>query len=438
MKNKREESKKSQGNVIAVILIILLCLVAIVILWKVVFPIAENTQQESEIRQELSKTQMGVSDVLGDLSSPENGQLEITLSRGVGEMKFVNQTMKTHTVTRTVQKTRQVPVTKTITKNGSIDIVFAIDSTGSMATDILAVKKIIQNFTLNLSQSNITYRLGLVEFKDYPVSPCGGPTDFGSKIYHYTQGNFTNNLTEFNDTLNQLIAIGGADEPESDLTAVDNASDLGFNATKNIIILLTDSKPHAKDCYTSSSFTTNTWVSCYLGPEYILSGPVNMVDKLISKNISLYYLNYHTCFNDTDIKLANLTGGEYFTYNAATAAVDIPKILMNISSNINVTTYDTETYFEDELYNDTVTEVVYEPDQIWQSLRFIIYNDTSYFSYDLPKNMTILSPDELKTYTIQTSGITNINKIEIYLVVNKDDGKEISELVATWTPDSSF
>ena len=450
-KIRRKESKKSQGNIIAVILIILLVLIAIFFLWRIVFPMADETKQEIEIRDDLSKTRMGITDVSGDLIAPIGKEIEITLTRGSGELNILNQTMKNYTinriilvpVNRTINVTELQNVTETKTINGTLDLAFVIDTTGSMSEDIKAVKKIIQNFTMTLYENNVIYRFALVEFKDYPNSPCGSPGDFPSKVYQYSQGNFTNNLTEFNNSLNLLNASGGNDGPESHLTAVNDASNLGFSATKNIIILLTDSQPHAKDCFTSLT-SSSTWFACYLGPEYIK----NMTDKLNSKKISLYYLNYNTCYNKADVKLANETGGEYFFYNASSASVDVPKILMNISDQINVTQLQNVTELRNvtvpknvtvqenvtDYINQTITEVIYEPVGIWQSLKAIVYNDTSSYVYTMPKDTPILAPLESMAYTIGTGSVTNINKIEIYLVVTLESGKEISELVATWTP----
>jgi len=51
---------------------------------------------------------------------------------------------------------------------GAADIVFLIDSTGSMSDEISDVYSIIQDFTELLGASSIDFRLALVEYKDYP------------------------------------------------------------------------------------------------------------------------------------------------------------------------------------------------------------------------------------------------------------------------------
>jgi len=82
----------------------------------------------------------------------------------------------------------------------------------------------------------------------------------------------------------------------------------------------------------------------------------------------------------------------------------------------------------------TETQTVYTNEQAWNTLRFVISNDTSSYTYDMPQDVEILLPDETKSYEIKTGGITNINKIEVYIVAHTDNGKEVSELVTTWNP----
>ncbi len=66
-----------------------------------------------------------------------------------------------------------------------VDIAFVFDTSNSMGGEIQELKAIAQKFAADLKASNIDYRLGLVEFRDFPMtcgerkkSQCGSPGDF--------------------------------------------------------------------------------------------------------------------------------------------------------------------------------------------------------------------------------------------------------------------
>jgi len=212
----------------------------------------------------------------------------------------------------------------------------------------------------------------------------------------------------------------------------EKVKDLGtYNAkAKRIIILLTDAPPYAKDCFRSSTISTNA--TCYLGPQYLLSGANNILSKLQSKNISMYYLNVISgvcTYNKADVNLSTLTGGEFYAYNSTTASVEVAKILMNISYQMNITNITNITTYEN------VTETYYAPVQEWNSLRIVVYNGTSSYIYNMPKDTPIILPLETRNYEIETGSLTNINRIEVYIVVETSNGNEDAVLVAMWKGD---
>lgn len=399
MKKTKLNKNKSQAGIIVAVILILLVLSLIVIIWNILNFTTKQSSEDIATDYRLMKINMRIVKVEG---LNDSIKINVSIERGAEKLDAKNQTTQTRTYNRTITIVVPVNVTRTINRtvtiaNGSADIVFVIDTTGSMYSDIVAVRKIIQNFTLTLESRNITARLGLVEFKDYNVSPCGSAGDFPYKVHQFLGENFTNNLTLFNNTLNSLIATGGYDYPESSLTAVDIASKLDYN-NKEIIILVTDSPPHAADC-TMGAITTNYSCSSS-GPQYILSGPGNIKDSLISKNIPLYYLNYGVCTNQADINLSILTGGEYYNYSASSASIEVQNIIMQIAYEINatepvnitVTENITEEANETRSITETYTE--YESENIINSLKFLIMNLTSSYTYEL--NQT---PMPLETIT---------------------------------------
>jgi hypothetical protein len=85
-----------------------------------------------------------------------------------------------------------------------LDMVFAIDTTGSMASSIAAVKASAISVISNLSAIGIDYRIGLVEYKDH-----------GDTYVSRTDLPFSTNTTTIVNAINALAVGGGGDTPEA-------------------------------------------------------------------------------------------------------------------------------------------------------------------------------------------------------------------------------
>jgi Mg-chelatase subunit ChlD len=115
-----------------------------------------------------------------------------------------------------------------------LDMVFAIDTTGSMTSSIAAVKASAINVISNLSAIGIDYRIGLVEFKDH-----------GDMYVSRTDLPFSTNTTTIVNAINALAVGGGGDTPEAVFSGVMTA--VGFpwrNGAKKAIVLMGDAPPH--------------------------------------------------------------------------------------------------------------------------------------------------------------------------------------------------
>ncbi|HHS50091.1 MAG TPA: hypothetical protein ENN07_03140, partial [candidate division Zixibacteria bacterium] len=98
---------------------------------------------------------------------------------------------------------------------GAVDIVFAIDSTGSMGGTIAGVRANIAGFVAALNAAGFDYRLGAVTYGD---GRCVWDFDAG------TPGNqMTANSAAFIAKLNLVGANGGADGAEQSLSAIGDA-----------------------------------------------------------------------------------------------------------------------------------------------------------------------------------------------------------------------
>lgn len=122
-----------------------------------------------------------------------------------------------------------------IIDTGKADVVFVIDTTGSMGSSIQNVKNNIENFVTELEENKVDVRLGLIEYRDINVDGIYSTVNYGWYTY----------VSNFKDNLAKLEADGGGDTPESAVDALDTARRMNFR--KNVdkyIILVTDADYH--------------------------------------------------------------------------------------------------------------------------------------------------------------------------------------------------
>jgi len=118
-----------------------------------------------------------------------------------------------------------------------VNVVFLIDTTGSMDTYINGVKDRAIEFAGILASKGAAYKLGLIGFGDL------GENEKPS-VY-----NFTNDVAKFQKQIKNIPRTYGGDIPESSLDALETGIEL-LNAYKaeesarNIFILITDAPPH--------------------------------------------------------------------------------------------------------------------------------------------------------------------------------------------------
>jgi Mg-chelatase subunit ChlD len=130
-----------------------------------------------------------------------------------------------------------------------IDVVFAIDTTGSMSDEIQTVKEKIKNMARDIKSGRPSpdVRFGLVAFRDRG-------DDYVVKSFP-----FTRDIQGFSSLVNALNADGGGDTPES----VNEALDVAVNkmnwergqGTQKLVFLIGDAGPHT-DYANSNSYDT--------------------------------------------------------------------------------------------------------------------------------------------------------------------------------------
>ena len=125
----------------------------------------------------------------------------------------------------------------------NLDVVFAIDATGSMKNDIETLKKDLLPALLKTFENAKGARFGLLFYRDYG-------DNFNYKGLPVRFFGFTDNLTSFNKNLNSIRIIGkeGGDIPEAVYEAIYSSTEFynwRWGATRRII-LIGDAEPHPK------------------------------------------------------------------------------------------------------------------------------------------------------------------------------------------------
>ena len=136
-------------------------------------------------------------------------------------------------------------------KKYCVDIVFCIDTTGSMSPIIRSVKKYAVDFydkvhfEMELQGKQVDLlRVKVISFRDFA---CDGEEALKQSDFFVLD----DQKTEFEDYVNGLRASGGGDEPENALEALVEAirSDWTFEGAKKrqIIVLFTDASSLLKE-----------------------------------------------------------------------------------------------------------------------------------------------------------------------------------------------
>ena len=118
--------------------------------------------------------------------------------------------------------------------SGQADIVFVIDTTGSMSSAINNVVSNIDGFVDELSASSVKANFALIDFKDITCS---------EETYLVMNGStpWFDDVAAFKEKINSLYVTGGGDGPETPIDALAMAEQLTFRQNANkFIILVTD------------------------------------------------------------------------------------------------------------------------------------------------------------------------------------------------------
>lgn len=130
-------------------------------------------------------------------------------------------------------------------KVARVDVVFVVDTTGSMGGDLTSLRDQIGAFISELRESKTDFQIGVVTFKDRAQDPAETkeprPIMFGGK-------EFTTDADALSREIGNLKADGGGDDPESGLDALEFATRRPFrDGAARVLVLLSDAGPRIPD-----------------------------------------------------------------------------------------------------------------------------------------------------------------------------------------------
>jgi len=189
-----------------------------------------------------------------------------------------------------------------------VDIVFVMDTTGSMDDEIAGVKNTCVALADKLRRANRDFRLGLITFGD-EIRQVYGANNM-----------LTNDAEEFKRWIGRQDADGGDDEPEISLDGLAHATQMHYRAdTQKILILITDAPPHVRGDGTRFSRVNAETLTAQLRDEG--------------------YTVYAVAYNDARFRrLAQETRGEFYDLQRSSDFIGIiDKIGGQIASQYRMT-----------------------------------------------------------------------------------------------------
>ena len=119
-------------------------------------------------------------------------------------------------------------------KRNDVDLVFVVDTSGSMSTTLRGVQERIESQIEQVAASSNSYRVAVVSYRDFPER-TGYDGDYPSRV----DQPFTTDRFLISEAVNSLEADGGGDLPESVYSGINTALDLPWRpgVTKSIIVI---------------------------------------------------------------------------------------------------------------------------------------------------------------------------------------------------------
>ena len=136
----------------------------------------------------------------------------------------------------------------------AVDLIFAIDTTGSMGDDIASVKTAAAQIIDAVASISPQFRVAVTDFRDFPEAPYGGTGDYTYRAVVP----FSSDPALIQAGLLSLTTGGGGDWPESVYSGLMQAIGTdGLGAWRDgvtkVIILMGDAPPHDPEPFTGTT-----------------------------------------------------------------------------------------------------------------------------------------------------------------------------------------
>lgn len=191
--------------------------------------------------------------------------------------------------------------------SGQADIIFAIDTTGSMSDVISNVANNIIGFSENLMSSyNVNVNYALVDYKD--IEEDGEDT---TKNVKNGTSNWFTDVRSFQNAVSELTVDGGGDVPETAIDALEFSRRLNFRSNVNkYIVLVTDADYKNNNNYGINSMDEE--ISLLKNNEIVVSVVTNSDNQEVYQNLyentGGFYANINGNFSEELMRIADMIG----------------------------------------------------------------------------------------------------------------------------------
>lgn len=222
------------------------------------------------------------------------------------------------------------PETATVQKKA--ELVFVIDSTGSMGGAINNVKTGITSFVNSLETQGVNLRIGIVEYRDIEVDGLDSTI-----IHELNHSPWMNSTSEMVEVLNGISAGGGGDDPE---TVIDG---LGYLVDGETI-------PWSSDSYKFAVVLTDA--GCKIANRHGYNSLQEVADALLQADIHTSVVTKASEYSTYE-ELYTTTGGTKadIYYDFSTVLADLANQILGLTGKAKKAIYVLPGYLGSELYD---------------------------------------------------------------------------------------
>jgi hypothetical protein len=241
------------------------------------------------------------------------------------------------------------PVLTDVTGRRSVDVMFAIDLSGSLADDIAQIRAAVTNIMAALASAGVDARFGVVSFVDYPddystteigsvpetYAAVYGDESSGDYAYQLDQP-LTSDTDDVEDVMDSLSIYYGGDGPQDYARVIHEAwndASVGWRyCTERVLVLFGDNAAHDSD-FDANDDGTNDNTGGDPGRDEVLNTDDDLDFETEVANAAAHGVHIMSVYvPGTDVShewmyMASETGGSYFTL---AGVGDVPDAILDL------------------------------------------------------------------------------------------------------------